>query len=199
MICTQNRDALYFYCIFEDSAVSHMFYQKLVSSRGHPKSTYRRGGVGGWEEGVSPKLYRCVHVVQWTVSVMSVIFVLFFFFSLWNMQILQILKVKINANWFLSNLRFILPSLVGFQGFQHWCLHLQVFITLHQSNSGLWQSLNFMQLQAMLVLDLNFRFVLDFDNSRIGLQFRNKFSLCKVNIALQTILSLRLCIAPAHE
>ena len=41
--------------------------------------------------------------------------------------------------------------------------------------------------------------MLDFGNSRIGVQFRNKLTLCKVNIALQTILSLRLCIAPDHD
>ena len=47
-----------------------------------------------------------------------------------------------------------------------------------------------MQLQAMRVLALNFRFILDFDNSRIEVQFRNKLTLYKVNIALQTLLSL---------
>ena len=38
-----------------------------------------------------------------------------------------------------------------------------------------------------------------FHNSRIGVQFRNRLAFCKVNIALQTILSLRLCIAPAQD
>ena len=51
----------------------------------------------------------------------------------------------------------------------------------------------------MAVLALNFRFVLDFDDSRIGVKFRKKLTLCKVNIGLQTILSLRLCIAPDHD
>ena len=57
----------------------------------------------------------------------------------------------------------------------------------------------FMQLQAMRMLALNFRFVLVFDNSKIGVQVRNKLTLCKLNIALQTIFSLLLCIAPAHD
>ena len=56
-----------------------------------------------------------------------------------------------------------------------------------------------MQLQAMRDLALNFRFMLVFDNSRIGVQFHNKLTLCKVNIGLQTVLSLRLCIATAHD
>ena len=46
---------------------------------------------------------------------------------------------------------------------------------------------------------VGFKFVLDFENNRIEVQLRNKLTLCKVNIALQTILSLRLCIAPAHD
>ena len=92
-----------------------------------------------------------------------------------NMQILQTLRVKIYTN--------------RFQELYHCCIRLQVFSTLHQSNSGLWESLNIMQLQAMAVLALNFRFLLDFDNSKIGVQFGNKFSLCKVSIALQTIYS----------
>ena len=86
-----------------------------------------------------------------------------------------------------------------FQELYRCCIRLRVFITLYQSNSGLWKSLNFIQLQAMTVLVLNFRFGLDFDNSRIRVQFRNNLTFCKVNIALQTILSLRLCIAPAHD
>ena len=44
-----------------------------------------------------------------------------------------------------------------------------------------------MQFQATQALALNFRFVLVLDNSRIEVQFRN------------TILSLRLCTAPAHD
>ena len=56
-----------------------------------------------------------------------------------------------------------------------------------------------MQLQAMQALALNFKFMLVFDNSKIGMQFRNKLTLCIVNIALQTILLLRLFIAPAHD
>ena len=54
-----------------------------------------------------------------------------------------------------------------------------------------------MQFQVTQALALNFRFVLVLDNSRIEVQFCNKFTLCKENIALQTILSLRLCTAPA--
>ena len=53
-----------------------------------------------------------------------------------------------------------------------------------------------MQPQAMLVLALHLRFTLVFDNSRIGVQLRNKLIFCKVNIAL---LSLRSCLAPAHN
>ena len=56
-----------------------------------------------------------------------------------------------------------------------------------------------MQRQLMRVQALNFSYVLAFDNSEIGMQFRNKLTLCKLNIALQTILSLRLCIAPVHD
>ena len=55
-----------------------------------------------------------------------------------------------------------------------------------------------MQLQAMRALALNFRFVLVFDNSRIGVQFCHKLTLCKVNIVLETKLLLRLCMVPAH-
>ena len=51
----------------------------------------------------------------------------------------------------------------------------------------------------MQALALNFWFVLVFDSSRIGVQFRSKLTLCKVNIALQAILLLRLCIASAHD
>ena len=93
-----------------------------------------------------------------------------------NMQILQTLRVKIYTN--------------RFQELYRCCICLQVFITLYQSNLELWESLNFIQPQAMAVLALNFR---------TGVQFRNKLALCKVNIALQTILSLRLCIAPDHD
>ena len=100
----------------------------------------------------------------------------FFFFSLWSMQILQTLRVKICTN--------------RFQELYCCCIHLQLFITLHQSNFELWESLNFIQPQAMAMLALNFR---------IGVQFRNKVTLWKVNIALQTILSLRLCIAPEQD
>ena len=55
-----------------------------------------------------------------------------------------------------------------------------------------------MQLQAMWALALSFRFVLVFDSSRIEVQFRNKLTLYKLNIALQATLLLHLCIAPAH-
>ena len=101
------------------------------------------------------------------------------------MQILQTLRVKAYTN--------------RFQELYRCCISLQVFVNLYRSNSGLSESFNFIQPQAMAVLALNFRFVLNFDNSKIGVQFRNKLTLCKVNIALQTILSLRLCIAPDHD
>ena len=121
------------------------------------------------------------------------------FFLLWSVQTLQTLRGKIYTNIFLSVLLFILPSLVNFQKLHRCCVRLQVFITLYQNNSRLWISLNFIQLQAMQALALNFKFVLVFDNSKIGMQFRNKLTLCIVNIVLQTILLLRLFIAPAHD
>ena len=121
------------------------------------------------------------------------------FFLLWSVQTLQTLRGKIYTNIFLSVLLFILPSLVSFQKLHRCCVRLQVFITLYQKNSRLWNSLNFIQLQAMQALALNFKFVLVFDNSKIGMQFRNKLTLCIVNIVLQTILLLRLFIAPAHD
>ena len=121
------------------------------------------------------------------------------FFLLWSVQTLQTLRGKIYTNIFLSVLLFILPSLVNFQKLHRCCVRLQIFITLYQNNSRLWNSLNFIQLQAMQALALNFKFVLVFDNSKIGMQFRNKLTLCIVNIVLQTILLLRLFIAPAHD
>ena len=121
------------------------------------------------------------------------------FFLLWSVQTLQTLRGKIYTNIFLSVLLFILPSLVNFQKLHRCCVRLQVFITLYQNNSRLWNSLNFIQLQAMQALALNFKFVLVFDNSKIGMQFRNKLTLCIINIVLQTILLLRLFIAPAHD
>ena len=39
-------------------------------------------------------------------------------------------------------------------------------------------SVNFMQLQAMLALALNFRFALVFDNNKIEVKLRNKLTLC---------------------
>ena len=122
-----------------------------------------------------------------------------FYFSLWSVQILQTLRVKIYMNRFLNIWKFILPSFVDFPEILRCCIRLKVFITLHRNSSRLWNSLNFMQLQAMRMLALNFRFVLVFDNSKIGVQVRNKLTLCKLNIALQTIFSLLLCIAPAHD
>ena len=107
------------------------------------------------------------------------------FFLLGNMQILKTFRVKIYTN--------------RYQELYCYSIRLQVFTTLYQINSRLWESLNFIQTQTMAVLVLNFIFVLDFDNSRIGVQFSNKLTLCKLNIVLQTILSLRLCIAPDHD
>ena len=112
------------------------------------------------------------------------IFLLLFSF-LGNIQILKTLRVKIYAN--------------RYQELYCYSIRLQVFTILYQSNSGLSESLNFIQPQMMAALVLNFIFVLDFDNSRIGVQFSNKLTLCKLNIVLQTILSLRLCIAPDHD
>ena len=89
---------------------------------------------------------------------------------------------------FWSILRFILTSLVDLQELHCCCIRLQVFITLYRSNSRLWNSHNLMQLQVMRALALNFSFVLVFDKSKIGVQFRNKLTLRKANIALQTIL-----------
>ena len=86
------------------------------------------------------------------------------------MQILQTLRVKAYTN--------------RFQELYRCCISLQVFVNLYRSNSGLSESFNFIQPQAMAVLALNFRFVLDFDNNRIEIQFRNKLTLCKVNIGL---------------
>ena len=112
------------------------------------------------------------------------IFLLLFPF-LGNIQILKTLRVKIYAN--------------RYQELYCYSIRLQVFTILYQSNSGLSESLNFIQPQMIAVLVLNFIFVLDFDNSRIGVQFSNKLTLCKLNVVLQTILSLRLCIAPDHD
>ena len=158
----QNRDALYFCCIFEVRGEGSVQKRTGVYSMGW------KGGGGGECNGV------WVHT--------QFVYLSSVFFSLGSVQILQTLRVKIYTN--------------RFQELYRCWIRLRVFITLHQSNSGLWKSLNFIQLQAMV---LNFRFVLEFDNSRILVQFRNKLALCKVNIALQTILSLRLCIAPAHD
>ena len=53
------------------------------------------------------------------------------FLSLLSVQILQTLSVKIYTNRYLSNLRFILPSLVELQELHRCCIRLQVFITLY--------------------------------------------------------------------
>ena len=158
MIGKQNRDVLYFCCIFEGRGEGSV--QKRTG-------VYNRGDCNG------------VWMHTQFVYLSSV------FFSLGSVQILQTLRVKIYTNRFQELYRF-------------W-IRLRVFIAWYQSNSGLWKSFNFIKLQAIAVLASNFRFMLDFDNSRIGVQFRNKLTLCKVNIALQTILSSRLCIAPAHD
>ena len=116
---------------------------------------------------------------------LSSVFFFLFFFCLEVCRFYKHLRVKIYTN--------------KFQGLYRCCIRLQVFITFYQSNSELWESFNFIQPQTMAMLALNFRFVLDFDNSRIGVQSRNKLTLCKVNIGLQTMLSLRLYIAPDHD
>ena len=133
----------------------------------------QKDAVKGGRGGVSSKAYRCVQEgacngvwVHTQFDYLSSVN----FFSLGSVQILQTLEVKIYTN--------------KFQELYRSCIRLQVFITLYQSSSGLWESL---------------KFVLDFDNSRIGVQFRNKLTSCKVNIGLQTILSLRLCITPYHD
>ena len=50
MIGKQNRDTLYFSCIFEDTAVSHIVYKKtqlrVWGERGQFKSVQVRTGVG---------------------------------------------------------------------------------------------------------------------------------------------------------
>ena len=51
----------------------------------------------------------------------------------------------------------------------------------------------------MRVLVLSFRFVFVFGNSRIGVQFRNQLTLCKVKTALQTIVSHYVSLAPALD
>ena len=183
MIGKQNRGALCFCCIFEDSAVWHIIYKKT-----HLKGGWRGGSGGvGWDRGKlkSVKAYRCVQHWGggggacnglWVHTQFE--YLSSAFFLLGNMQILKTFRVKIYTNRYQE---------------------LQVFTTLYQINSRLWESLNFIQTQTMAVLVLNFIFVLDFDNSRIGVQFSNKLTLCKLNIVLQTILSLRLCIAPDHD
>ena len=96
MIGKQNRDALYFCCIFEDSSVSHIVYKKTQLGGGGVG-----GGVrGGWRE-ISSKAYRCVQQggVLWSVSTYAVwlpflCFFFFVFFLLGSMQILQTLKSK---------------------------------------------------------------------------------------------------------
>ena len=169
MIGKQNRDALYFCCIFENSAVSHIVYKKTQ--------------LGGWGRGVSSKSDRGVQPgggacngvwVHMQFDYLSSVFLF-----AWKYAILQTLRVKIYTK--------------RFQELYRCCIRLQVFITLYQSNSGLQESLNFnfIQPQAMVVLALYFRFMLYFQNSRIRVQFCNKLTLCKVNIGLQTIISLR--------
>ena len=67
MIGKQNRDALYFCCIFEDSSVSHIVYKKTQLGGGG-------GGVrGGWRE-ISSKAYRGVQQggVLWRGSTYAV-------------------------------------------------------------------------------------------------------------------------------
>ena len=162
MIGKQNRDALYFCCIFEDSSVSHIVYKKTQLGGGGG------GGVrGGWRE-ISSKAYRCVQQggVLWSVSTYAVwlpflcFFFFLFFFCLEVCRFYKHLRVKIYTN--------------KFQGLYRCCIRLQVFITFYQSNSELWESFNFIQPQTMAMLALNFRFVLDFDNSRIGVQCCNR-------------------------
>ena len=134
------------------------------------------GGGGGGRGGGGRSQFKSIQVhtsggrVTECEYIRSLTIFLRFFYSLGNAQILQTLRVKIYTN--------------RFQKLDRCCIHLQVFFALYQSNSGLWKSLNFIQLQAMAVLALNFRFVLEFDNSRIGAQFHNKLTLCKINIAL---------------
>ena len=125
-----------------------------------------RGGGGR----VSPKAYRCIRAEgggvngAWYVCSLT-IFLVFFHFEVTNTS-----SKNINEQRFRSNLRFILPFLVNFYKLHRSCIRLQVFITLYQSILRLWNSFNFMQLQAMRALTLNFRFVLVFGNSIIGVQ-----------------------------
>ena len=95
MIGKQNRVALYFCCIFEDSSVSHIVYKKTQLGGGGGRVR------GGWRE-ISSKAYRCVQQggVLWSVSTYAVwlpflcFFLFFVFFLLGSMQILQTLKSK---------------------------------------------------------------------------------------------------------
>ena len=114
MIGKQNCDALYFCCIFEDSAVSHIFYKKMqLGGRGSVqkhKGAYSREGAGG--------------VMKHEYTDNLNFFLLFFWvFLLGSLQILQTLRVKIYTD--------------RFQELYHCCIHLRVFITLCQSNSEL--------------------------------------------------------------
>ena len=111
--------------------------------------------------------------------------VLLLFFSLYIRTDFQVYK----SSFFLS-LSILKSSITSV----YICKFLSLCIEVIRCYEILW--INFMQPQAMLVLALHFRFTLVFDNSRIGVQLRNKLIFCKMNIAL---LPLRSCLAPAHN
>ena len=163
MIGKQNRDALYFCCIFEDSSVSHIVYKKTQLGGGGVG-----GGGKGWVERdqfksiqvrtAGGRAMECEYIRSLTTFPLF-FFCFLFFFCLEVCRFYKHLRVKIYTN--------------KFQGLYRCCIRLQVFITFYQSNSELWESFNFIQPQTMAMLALNFRFVLDFDNSRIGVQCCN--------------------------
>lgn len=119
--------------------------------------------------GVSPKTYRRVQKgdALWSVSTYTSLFCFF------RSEVCRFY----NTNRFLSNLKFILPYLIDFQELHRCRIRRQVFITLYRSHSSLWNSFNFMQIQGMWALALNFRFALVFNNSIKGCIFV-KSSLC---------------------
>ena len=98
MIGKQNRDALYFCCIFEDSSVSHIVYKKTQLGGGGGGGGVRGGGgersvqkhTGAYSRGACYGVW--VHTQFDYLS--SGFFLFFVFFLLGSMQILQTLKSK---------------------------------------------------------------------------------------------------------
>ena len=98
MIGKQNRDALYFCCIFEDSSVSHIVYKKTQLGGGGVG-----GGGKGWVERdqfksiqvrtAGGRAMECEYIRSLTTFLLF-FFCFLFFFLLGSMQILQTLKSK---------------------------------------------------------------------------------------------------------